>query len=91
MPHPVDTEVQNICFVAGIIMGNFGSLQTCASNMSCIQLYSSCISVCITLNKVIQDAAARLGKGTQHDRGSNEFVVRKAASSNTFSQRTVNN
>ena len=45
----------------------------------------------MTLNKVIQNAAARLGKGKQHDRESNEFVVGKAASSNTFSQRTVNN
>jgi len=32
------------------------------------------------LNKVTENAAARLGKGTQYDRESNEFVDRKVAS-----------
>jgi hypothetical protein len=75
-------------------MGNSGSfLTTCASNVSCTQIYSICTSVLyVFLNKVMQNAAARLGKGTQNDRESNEFIDRKVASSNAlFSQRTGNN
>jgi hypothetical protein len=45
----------------------------------------------MTSDKVIQNATARLGKGTPYDRESNEFVDRKVASSNTFTQRTGNN
>jgi hypothetical protein len=45
----------------------------------------------MSLNKGIQNAAARLGKGTQYDPDSNEFIDTKVASSNTFSQWTGNN
>ena len=38
----------------------------------------------MTLHKVIQKAAAGLGKGTQYVRESNEFIDRKVASSNTL-------
>jgi len=45
----------------------------------------------MSLNKLIQNAPARLEKGTPYDHESNEFIDRKIVSSNTFSQRTGNN
>jgi hypothetical protein len=45
----------------------------------------------MSLNKLIQNAAARLEKGTPCDNESNEFIDRKTASSSTFSQRNGNN